>query len=142
MSGGAVTLPGGATAAKWHVGLPYGAVAETLELDVGGKDGSLLGRRKRVSKVILSLHETEISGLLIRSLLRGAWERMRIPSVVTPDGTVSLFTGNVEVMVDDSWDWMGKIQIAHLGPGPMHHPGRRPDLRLGAVSPCASIRSP
>jgi hypothetical protein len=43
---GDVTLPGGATAAKWSVGLPYATAADTLELDVGGKDGSVIGERR------------------------------------------------------------------------------------------------
>jgi hypothetical protein len=115
---GSVTLPGGDIAANIHVGLPFSAEADTLELDVGAKDGSLLGRRKKVAKVILSLLDTDLSGLHIRSLQRGAWERVRIPSVVAPDGTVSFFTGNVEVPIDDSWEGMGKIQIIHDAPTP------------------------
>jgi hypothetical protein len=118
VSGGSVTLPGGDTATSIHVGLPFSAEADTLELDVGAKDGSLMGRRKKVAKVILSLLETDTSGLRIRSLQRGAWERVRIPSVVAPDGTVSLFSGNVEVLIDDSFEGMGKIQITHLNPTP------------------------
>jgi hypothetical protein len=119
VSGGSVTLPGGATAAHWHVGLDFAGFAETLELDVGGRDGSLMGRRKKVSKVILSLLETDTSGLFIRSLQRGAWEPVRIPTTATADGTVSLYTGNVEIPIDDSWEGMGKIQIAHIYPTPL-----------------------
>ncbi|RWQ43103.1 MAG: hypothetical protein EOS82_29785, partial [Mesorhizobium sp.] len=85
VAAGAVSLPGGATAAKWQVGLPYEAGADTLELDVGGRDGSIVGRRKKVAKVILSLFETDTTGLKITSMQRGRWESVRIPSVVTPD---------------------------------------------------------
>lgn len=115
---GVVTLPGGATAEKAHVGLRFTAEADTLELDVGGRDGSLLGRHKKVSAVILSLLETDVSGLEIRSKQRGAWERVELPSVAAPSGEASLFTGNVKVPIDDSWEGMGQVQIRHAAPTP------------------------
>lgn len=113
-----VTLPGGATAAKWQVGLPFQADAATLELDVGGKDGSISGRRKKVSKVIMSLMETDTTGLTVQSFIRGRWEPVRIPSIVAPDGKANLFTGNVEVPIDDSWEGQGKVRIRHANPTP------------------------
>jgi hypothetical protein len=119
VSGGSVTLPGGDTATSIHVGLPFSAEADTLELDVGAKDGSLLGRKKKLYAVILSLYETDVTGLTIRSKIRGAWETIRIPSVVASDGTVTLFTGNTPpIPIDDSWAGQGRIEIRHQGPGP------------------------
>ncbi|WP_192360490.1 hypothetical protein [Mesorhizobium mediterraneum] len=118
VASGAVSLPGGATAAKWQVGLPYEAGSDTLELDVGGKDGSIVGRRKKVAKVILSLLETDTTGLEITSLMRGRWEPVRIPSIVSPDGMANLFTGNVEVPIDDSWEGQGRVRIRHTNPTP------------------------
>ncbi|TPM89862.1 hypothetical protein [Mesorhizobium sp. B2-1-3A] len=118
VSAGAVTLPGGVTAAKWSVGLPYVSAADTLELDVGGKDGSIVGRRKKVAKVILSLMETDTTGLTISSLLRGKWEPVHIPSVVAPNGMANLFTGNIDVPIDDSWEGQGRIRIRHQNPTP------------------------
>ncbi|MER8793968.1 hypothetical protein NKH75_07135 [Mesorhizobium sp. M0984] len=118
VAAGAVSLPGGATAAKWSVGLPYEAGADTLELDVGGKDGSIVGRRKKVAKVILNLFETDTTGLQVQSFLRGRWESIRIPSVVAPDGMATLFTGNVDVPIDDSWEGQGRVRIRHTNPTP------------------------
>jgi hypothetical protein len=118
VSGGSVSLPGGETAAKWAVGLPYASNADTLELDVGGKDGSRVGRRKKVSSIILSLMETDTTGLEIQSLQRGRWEPVRIPSIVAPDGMASLFTGNVAVPIDDSWEGQGRVRIKHTNPTP------------------------
>jgi hypothetical protein len=114
--GGVVTLPASATAAEWHVGLRFEAAASTLELDVGSKDGSLLGRRKRVKEVILSLFETDTSGLEISSLISGAWETADVPGV--DDAAASLFTGNVRVRIDDSWSGQGRISIRHDAPTP------------------------
>lgn len=118
VSGGQVALPGGATATKWQVGLPYTAAADSLELDVGGKDGSIIGRRKKVAKVILSLFETDVSGLSIQSYQRGRWEPVRIPSIVPSDGMATLFTGNVDVPIDDSWEGQGRVRIRHQNPTP------------------------
>jgi len=116
--GGQVTLPGGATATQAHVGLPYTSAADTLELDAGGRDGSLIGRRKKVFGVILSLLETDVSGLQIRSKIGGEWEDVDLPTNVADDGTVSLFTGNVKVLIDDSWESNGQIEIRHVNPTP------------------------
>jgi hypothetical protein len=118
VSGGQATLPGGATAAVWQVGLPYSSNADTLELDVGGKDGSIVGRRKKVAKVIMSLFETDTTGLQVQSYQRGRWEPVRIPSVVASDGMATLFTGNVEVPIDDSWEGQGRVRIRHTNPTP------------------------
>ncbi|UVK37638.1 hypothetical protein LHFGNBLO_004703 [Mesorhizobium sp. AR10] len=118
VASGQVTLPGGATAAKWQVGLGYQSEANTLELDVGGRDGSIVGRRKKVAKVILSLLETDTTGLEVQSFIRGRWESVRMPSIVAPDGKASLFTGNVEVPIDDSWEGQGRVKIRHVNPTP------------------------
>ncbi|MBL8578083.1 MAG: hypothetical protein JNK47_12720 [Mesorhizobium sp.] len=118
VASGSVTLPGSATATKAHIGLRRPATAETLELDVGGRDGSLGGRRKKVGKVILSLLETDTTSLRIRSKQRGKWESVKIPTVVPPDGKANLYTGNIEVPIDDSWEGQGKIEIVHDGPTP------------------------
>lgn len=119
VSSGAVTLPDSFTATKAHVGLPFSSEADTLELDVGGKDGSIIGRRKKVTKVILSLLETDVSGLQITSLIKTRWEPVRIPTVVAANGTVSLFTGNVDVPIDDSWEGQGRVRIRHTKPTPL-----------------------
>ncbi|PTE07683.1 hypothetical protein [Mesorhizobium helmanticense] len=118
VTAGQVTLPGGATAATWQVGLAYQAQADTLELDVGGRDGSIIGRRKKVAKVMMSLLETDTTGLEVQSLLRGRWDTVRMPSIVAPDGKADLFSGNVEVPIDDSWEGQGRVRIRHVNPTP------------------------
>jgi hypothetical protein len=118
VSSGTVTLPGGDTAAQWHVGLGFTCEAATLELDVGGRDGSMMGRRKKISAVILSLLDTDLSGLKIQSMQRGRWEVVKDPTIVPPDGKAHLFTGNVTVKIDDSWEGMGQVRIVHNAPTP------------------------
>lgn len=114
---GVVTLPGGAAVDYAHIGLPYISYAHSLELDVGGRDGSLVGRRKKVSELILSLFETDVAYLNIRSLLRGAFETARIVTNLT-EPAKALFTGNIRVKIDDSWEGRGVYEILHNGPTP------------------------
>lgn len=117
--GGVVTLPVGSVAATpWQVGLPISAKAATLELDVGGRDGSILGRRKRIVEVILSVFETDLTGLEISSLIRTKWEKVKIPTIAVASDMASLFTGNIRVPIDDSWDGQARIQIRHTNPTP------------------------
>lgn len=113
-----ITLPNGATSATWHVGLPFECAADTLELDVGGRDGSLRGRKKRVTAVILSLFETDLSGLEIASLIKQRWEPVRLPSIAPTGPAATLYTGNVTVPIDDSWEGQGRISIRHTAPTP------------------------
>ena len=116
VSDGSLTLPRPATVI--HVGLSYQAEASTLELDVGARDGSLIGRRKRITKVIFSLLETDVSGLRVQSMQRGRWEQAKLPSIAARDGSIDLFTNNIEIPVDDSFEGQARINIQHSGPGP------------------------
>ena len=116
---GSLELPGGVTASKIHVGLPYTAAAETLELDAGGRDGALTGRRKRVNGVIFSVLES--ANIDVRSASRGTFELTRAAkaTVVPPSDTVTLYTGNLdEVPVDDTWEGAGRIRIEAADPVP------------------------
>lgn len=114
---GAVTIP--VAASKWHVGLPYTAVAETLELDVGGRDGSVLGRRKRVNSVILSVLES--ANIYVRAAARDSFELQPAGrnTIAEPTDLVSLYTGNLdEVKLDDTWEGRGSIRIEAPDPVP------------------------
>ena len=119
VTAGAVTLPGGATASRWHVGLPYNAIAETLELDIGGRDDSLLGRRKRVNSIVLSVLES--ANIYVRSASRDSFqlERAGKNTIAPPSSLVRLFTGNLdEVKLEDTWEGAGRIRIEAPDPVP------------------------
>lgn len=116
---GSVSLPGGSAAATpWHVGLPFSSEADTLELDVGGRDGSLIGRRKRISEVIISVFETDLTGLEISSYIRDRWEIPKKVTIAVASASAVLTTGNIRVPVDDSWDGMARLKIRHRSPTP------------------------
>jgi hypothetical protein len=119
VASGSISLPGGATAAKWHAGLPYTAVAETLELDVGGRDGSVTGRRKRVNSVIFSVLES--ANIYVKSTSRNGFELHQAGrnTIAPASSTVSLFTGNLDaVHIEDSWEGQGRIRIEAPDPVP------------------------
>lgn len=116
VAGGGVDIPGGLPASYVQVGLAYDAIAETLELDVGGRDGSVIGRRKRITKVILSAFETDTAGLQISSKIRDRWEKVKVPTIAVSDGVLPRFTGNIEVPIDDSWEGQAKVIIRHTHP--------------------------
>ena len=65
-----------------------------------------------------ALLETDTAGLQVQSFIRGRWESVRMPSIVAPDGKAKLFTGNVEVPIDDSWEGQGRVKIRHVNPTP------------------------
>ena len=117
VSAGTVTI--GVAASKWNVGLPYTAVAETLELDVGGRDGSVLGRRKRINSVILSVLES--ANIYVKAASRDSFELQRAGrnTIASATSTVSLYTGNLdEVKLDDTWEGQGRIRIEAPDPVP------------------------
>jgi hypothetical protein len=117
VSAGSVTIP--VAASKIHVGLSYNAIAETLELDVGGKDGSVVGRRKRVNSVIFSVLES--ANIYVKSASRDSFELQRAGrnTIAAPSDLVSLYTGNLdEVKLDDTWEGQGRIRIECPDPVP------------------------
>lgn len=116
---GTIYLPDGATASKWQVGLPYSAVAETLELDVGGRDGSVLGRRKRVNSVVFSVLET--ANVYVRSASRSTFELQKAGrnTIAPKSSVVKLITGNLdEVKLEDTWEGQGRIRVEAPDPVP------------------------
>lgn len=116
---GQVSLPGGATATKIHVGIPLASEAQSLELDVGARDGSLMGRKKRISAIYLSLLETDLTGLTVASLIKGRWEPVKLHTIKPDAVSVELFTGTVgPIPIDDSWEGRGQWKLRHTGPGP------------------------
>jgi hypothetical protein len=118
VSGSSLSQPLPVAARRITVGLPFTSTADTLELDAGGRDGSLIGRRKRVLAVVLSLLETDLSGLQVSSVIKGRWEKAKLPSIAVDDGKMKLYTGNITVLVDDSWEGQARVSIRHTGPGP------------------------
>jgi hypothetical protein len=115
VSGGSVTLASGLPASIIHVGLPYTSRIRTLPIANQSQDGSGVGRKKRIKKVILNLMQT--AGLKVRGTGRPEEVILR-SSNADMDKAEPLFTGNVTVRVDDRWENGGVLELEVSGPEP------------------------
>lgn len=113
---GTIRLQGGRKASIVHAGLQFASVARTLPISASGRDGALLGRRKRVQKVFLDLLDTQglKAGAAIERLERATW---RLPADQM-GSSPALFTGMAEVGIDDSWTNDGQILLVADQPLP------------------------
>ncbi len=114
--GGAVTLQGGRTASKIHVGLPYTSRVRTLAAAIEGRDGSLVGRRRRVWRVVVGLMET--LGIRIGTGEDAAEDVIARRAVDPMDQSPALFSGNISVGVDSKWSDASNIVILAEAPLP------------------------
>lgn len=106
-TGGILTLPGGATAAKITFGVPIANEFGVLSPPIDAPDGSSKGRKMRVIDVIADVYET--LGLKFTSD-RGQSDQLsyRSPNALmdTPD---TLITGPRKVKIDGSWASAGQF---------------------------------
>lgn len=116
VSSGSITLPGGATVAKAHVGLPYVCRGKSLRPDVGAQNGTAQGRRKRLHKVVVNIRRT--LGMQIGKAFddldtipfRKGGDRM--------DQAPPLFDGFKEVAFNGGWDTAGQVVFQQDQPLP------------------------
>jgi hypothetical protein len=116
VTGGALTVPGGYGTVT--VGLDYSdaSVGETLRILSGSGDGSGLGRKRRISRIIVDLFET---GALRVKASADDYEEMVLRDASEPmDGPVPLFTGAKHGRPDDKWAGEGVIRFKPVGPQP------------------------
>lgn len=98
-----------------HVGLPYTSRIKTLPIVSQTQDGTNMGRKKRVRKVLVNVLET--AGLTVRA--SGRAEVTDLRSATTPMGKATdLQTGTITVRVDDRWDNGGVLEFEVAGPEP------------------------
>lgn len=102
VAGGAVTLPGGVTAATVHVGLRYESRVRTLPVSGAGRDGALFGRRARPTACFADLMET---GDIRVGTLAGGTERPSDPEggEAAWEGAADLKSGLWRCDMDASW---------------------------------------
>ena len=115
------------TATKVHVGLNYESTLKTLNIDVGGEEGTAQGKVKRISDVTIRLFRTV--GLLVGSTLTDL-ERIPFRSDADPlDQPVPLFTGDKETEFPGGFDLDGQIIVKQDQPLPMTVIGIYPRLQ-------------
>lgn len=107
-------------ASRVHAGLAYNSTLKTMRVEGGNPIGTSQGRIKRINRCYARLYRTV--GILVND------ERyfMGPPIMNEP---VPLFTGDVEVPVDDGYDEAGQIEIIQNQPLPMTIIAIMPEVR-------------
>ncbi len=116
ISNGRVTLQGDRTAGDIHVGLAYQSQATTLPLSSAGRDGVLLGRRKRIQSVIVDLLET--LGVKVGTSPDNLEDVTVRKSSDVMGESPPLLTGTVRVGLDDTWTSESQIIVSAEDPLP------------------------
>ena len=133
VEGGAVSLP--FAAAKVHVGLPYAAVLQTLDLDLGAVNelGSVQGRFKSISKVVLRVEKTR--GIFVGPKDEGRdSDRMvefKQRSTEAWNEAIGLYTGDIDLTPAPDWNRAGGLFIKQFDPLPMSILALMPEVTLG-----------
>ncbi len=133
VEGGAVSLP--FAAAKIHIGLPYAAVLQTLDLDLGSVSelGSVQGRFKSISKVVLRVEKTR--GIFVGPRDEGRdSDRMvefKQRSTEAWDEAIGLYTGDIDLTPAPDWNRAGGLFIKQFDPLPMSILALMPEVTLG-----------
>ena len=116
VTGETLTVPG--DWAKCTIGLDYAdaSVAETLRIVSGSGDGSGLGRKRKIHKVIFDIMET---GALRVKASGEDYEETVLREASDPmDGPIPLKTGPVSGRPDDRWSGQGVVRFKPVGPQP------------------------
>ena len=130
---GAVSLP--VAAAKVHVGLPYSAVLQTLDLDLGMVQdiGSVQGRFKSVSRVVLRVEKTR--GIFIgpRDEARDGERTVEFKQRSTEawNEAIGLYTGDIDMVPPASWNRAAGMFVKQFDPLPMSILSIMPEVTLG-----------
>lgn len=133
VSGGSVTLP--IEASVIHVGLPYEATMQTLDLDLGNIPGlgTVQGRSKSISEVVLRVEQT-------RGIFVGPHDGDRDSDSLVEykqreteawNEAIRLYTGDIHMT--PHWDWTdgGNMWVKQFDPLPMTILAIMPDVTVG-----------
>ena len=133
VQGGAVNLP--VAAAKIHVGLPYAAVLQTLDLDLGmlNELGSVQGRFKSVSRVVLRVEKTR--GIFVAAKDEGRDSdrivEFKQRSIEAWNEAIGLYTGDIDMVPPADWNRAGGLYVKQFDPLPMSILALMPEVTLG-----------
>ncbi len=123
------------SASKIHIGLPYEATLETLNLDLGQVAGlgTVQGRMKSISEVVLRVENT-----------RGIWTGQKDGTRSSPHlveykqrstekwgDAIALFTGDMRITTQWDWNDKGSVVVKQFDPLPMTILALMPDVTIG-----------
>ena len=126
VSSGAVTLS--RAASRVHMGLGYTTDLETLDLNYTTKAGTIQGRLKKVSKVILRFEDTRggFVGPDADNLVEMKQREFELLGQPT-----QLITGDREVVITPDWNTGARIFIRQTDPLPLTLLAVVPDVAVG-----------
>lgn len=133
VSGGSVTLP--VAGSKIHIGLPYEAKIQTLDLDLGAVQGlgTVQGRKKTVAAVTLRVEKTRGIWVAPKDVDRSSDKIVEYKqrSVEAWNEPIQLYTGDIEIT--SMWDWSNgaNMWVKQFDPLPMTVLAIMPDVLLG-----------
>ncbi len=117
VSGGEITLPGGRTTTKAHVGYAIPNGLKLLPPPTQANDGSTLGRKQRAYQALVAVYETR--GLKVGSVGRPL-EEIAYRKASTPMGSAPpLLTGVIPVIIEGSWDRTDEAELEFQVPDPL-----------------------
>lgn len=133
VTAGKVILANAAT--KVHVGLPYEAALQTLNLDLGQVQGlgTVQGRMKSISEVTLRVERT-------RGIFVGPYDGARTSEKLVEyrqreteawNEAIRMYTGNVRITPQWDWNDQGSMWVKQFDPLPMTVLAIMPDVTIG-----------
>ena len=133
VSGGEITLPNAAS--KVHVGLSYEAVLQTLDLDLGMVQGlgTVQGREKSISRVVLRVEKTRGIFLSAKDVGRDSDRIVEYKQRSTEawNEAIGLYTGDIDMIAPPDWNRSGGVYVKQFDPLPVSILAVMPELVLG-----------
>lgn len=133
VSGGKVTLPNPTGYA--HIGLPYEATIETLDLDLGQVNGlgTVQGRQKSVANVTLRVERTRGIWVGGKDSTRDSGKLVEYKQRSTEawNEAIQMYTGDLDIT--PMWDWTrgANVVVKQFDPLPMTILAVMPEVTLG-----------
>ena len=126
VANGAVTL--NIPVGKAHVGLAYTTDIQTLPVDLGSREGSVQGRKKRVGKVTLRVEQSRGIFLGPSSDRLIEWKQRDTESW---GEAIQPFTGDVDIPILPQWNAEGDLWIRQSDPLPLTLLAALPEISVG-----------
>ena len=113
---------------KAQVGLPYTSDIQTLPIDLGSREGTVQGRRKRLSRVVLRVEKSR--GIFVGPSSDRLVEYKQRAGEAWGD-PIQPVTGDIEVPILPQWDTDGDLWIRQSDPLPLTLLAAMPEVSVG-----------
>ena len=134
ISGGTIELPDGHSIV--HIGLPYYADLETLNVEVSDNEGTAMTKREKINDVTIMMKDSR--GGWLGSDENSLWEGFSVDAIRQSSGynlgDQELFTGDVRQNVGGEYDVNGRFMIRQVDPLPISIGAVIPEVDIGGRS--------